>query len=1105
MTTGTTPENTIRTQELLAQEGLESIGQKLFNTIFIELSGNPKSARRWIWELLQNAKDVIVANGKIEINLTDSSVEFSHNGSPFQHSHLLAILSQRSTKSPSYTDDEKQIFYENLFSEQGVIEEEAKRFLNTSGRFGTGFMTTYLLSKKVFLNGVYSSAGVIKTFNISLDREASTNDEMKDKVKLSFSSFTELEQSNSGANIITNYLEGVNCDTKFIYHFDEEGKIVAEEGIRDLHNAIPYVLSFVKKLRTISINEYGKVTVYKLKTARKVDNLTIEKIEKETPDGVEIVEIATLSEKHDSLTVAVPIKNIEGDKYAILPSNENTPRQFISFPLVGSEAFPFPVIINSPLFNPDDSRSQVYLNLSTSHAFDKKVNLNRKLFEKTVTLHNQLLSTASKNNWNSLHFLAKTDLPKDVQDDWYGDSVQREIRKNILDAEIVVTEDGSRIKPKDAKFPIHGESKLEEFWSLCKFLCGGKIPRKDDVEIWKNIIQANTESWLGTDFNLSLERLLLLIQNSNSFKNFNETYFKDEALAFEALNKIIQFTEDEEKELLNRKEKPLMVFPNQANDSPFTEKQKLSRDVNVPKYLKDVLKTTGDDWYNKLVRDEIKVFERESKLTVKFVSDKIREQIEKYFGNKLTVEEKLLLDNGLFELSCFATEMNKSAIEILHRILKQFFPSLTESVQTVIGSEDFDWKPFQIWATRTILKKVASFETLDKVSQQIINRSYPEIKDEYSKDEEEIMFTVDSAINEIIQYVFSFDKNLLTEYAVIPNQLNKLCKHGSQIFNDAAIPKELKKIMTDFGKDCRGSLLHNGVSITLPGEARNLKWICGQLDDIAIKEQDNPELKQPIRELDKWIAQKKGSITGLDELFKSFYRKRSGIVLNTYSIEERNQFDEIQQSGMGSDLAAMIKAGATAATIKEVANVLESNPELDSEKMKGIADLLKHHPELTSDKIEQMVELSKGWNPELKYSPDEEQKRINFENGWKGEAFVYKELLRKNFSVDWRNKSEQDNANSVIDFEGEKHFITERFDKYDLVAKNNQGKTFYIQVKSTTTDISDSDQIAMPISIREWNFVFETKDNDAYYLARVFNVNSNPISYFIKLEKPEEL
>ncbi|MBL0235691.1 MAG: hypothetical protein IPQ02_03500 [Saprospiraceae bacterium] len=116
---------------------------------------------------------------------------------------------------------------------------------------------------------------------------------------------------------------------------------------------------------------------------------------------------------------------------------------------------------------------------------------------------------------------------------------------------------------------------------------------------------------------------------------------------------------------------------------------------------------------------------------------------------------------------------------------------------------------------------------------------------------------------------------------------------------------------------------HSGVSITLPSEPRNLKWICGQLDDIVIREQDNPELKQPIQRIGQMDFKSKGSITGLDELFKTFYRKRSGIVLNTYSIEERNQFDEIQQSGMGSDIAAMIKSGTTAATIKEVAGVLQ--------------------------------------------------------------------------------------------------------------------------------------------------------------------------------------
>lgn len=116
------PDNTIRTQELLAQEGLENISQKLHNAINVELSGNPKTARKWIWELLQNAKDVISVHGKIEISLDENSVVFSHNGSPFQHSQLLALLSQRSTKSPSYTDDEKKDFFDKLLQNEEINE-----------------------------------------------------------------------------------------------------------------------------------------------------------------------------------------------------------------------------------------------------------------------------------------------------------------------------------------------------------------------------------------------------------------------------------------------------------------------------------------------------------------------------------------------------------------------------------------------------------------------------------------------------------------------------------------------------------------------------------------------------------------------------------------------------------------------------------------------------------------------------------------------------------------------------------------------------------------------------------------------------------------------
>ena len=61
-------------------------------------------------------------------------------------------------------------------------------------------------------------------------------------------------------------------------------------------------------------------------------------------------------------------------------------------------------------------------------------------------------------------------------------------------------------------------------------------------------------------------------------------------------------------------------------------------------------------------------------------------------------------------------------------------------------------------------------------------------------------------------------------------------------------------------------------------------------------------------------------------------------------------------------------------------------------------------------------------------------------------------------------------------------------------------------MKATTTDISKADTIAMPISTREWKFVFETTDTESFYLARVFNVNSDtPEVYFMKLKKPLEI
>lgn len=113
--------------------------------------------------------------------------------------------------------------------------------------------------------------------------------------------------------------------------------------------------------------------------------------------------------------------------------------------------------------------------------------------------------------------------------------------------------------------------------------------------------------------------------------------------------------------------------------------------------------------------------------------------------------------------------------------------------------------------------------------------------------------------------------------------------------------------------------------------------------------------------------------------------------------------------------------------------------------------------------------------------------------------------MEKEFNVTWVNKSDTTTSNEIIDFEGETHYIDDKMNKYDLEIKFPNGHNFFVQVKSTSTDISRADDIAMPISVREWNFINEKSDSDSYYLARVFNVSSSPEVYFMRVDKIETI
>lgn len=56
---------------------------------------NDFTSQRWIWELLQNAKDATTDKGRkteVKIVVQEDKVEFYHNGNPFDLNSVLGII-----------------------------------------------------------------------------------------------------------------------------------------------------------------------------------------------------------------------------------------------------------------------------------------------------------------------------------------------------------------------------------------------------------------------------------------------------------------------------------------------------------------------------------------------------------------------------------------------------------------------------------------------------------------------------------------------------------------------------------------------------------------------------------------------------------------------------------------------------------------------------------------------------------------------------------------------------------------------------------------------------------------------------------------------------
>jgi hypothetical protein len=181
-------------------------------------------ATRWLWELIQNARDFPDESRPmtIRISVSPERITFAHNGRDFSEDEILSLILHGSTKQSNPAQ---------------------------LGKFGTGFLSTHLLSKQVRVKGtLLDDDGVRKAFEFDLDRSGDNTEQVGEAMQRSLAALKRsLARSGTAPTDWTEYL----------YKTDET--VDADELESEFpFDAIPYILVFDENVKKIELRLWEK-------------------------------------------------------------------------------------------------------------------------------------------------------------------------------------------------------------------------------------------------------------------------------------------------------------------------------------------------------------------------------------------------------------------------------------------------------------------------------------------------------------------------------------------------------------------------------------------------------------------------------------------------------------------------------------------------------------------------------------------------------------------------------------------------------------------------------------------------------------------------------
>jgi len=456
--------------EKARQEAYETnVANKIIDQLKkLRFSNNENSTKRWIWELCQNAKDVCNLTGKVKIRICldkeKKKVFFYHNGKAFTTENLVYLIEQVSTKDRILEGDDRK-----------------------SGKFGTGFLTTHLLSETVKISGLVIDRNKdLARFCITLDRTGRTKPEIIESIHRSIEQLRDCTPLDSWEIVDEN-----DYNTVFEYDLDDNGLEVAMEGLKNLRISAPYVLSMLHDIEEIRIDPIGDVYAYKTEHNCKLKNGAVYEIESQINGEKQKSYILNLTE--EDISISIMFEEKEGN-IIIKSYDKEQPKLFCDFPLVGTDDFPFPVIISSTHFNPTEPRDGIFL--TSKSKIEEEIKENRQILVRGCELYKSLLQYVSETGWYGIYNITKLDryeIKEWYDDEWINNKIVDVCKKTILSTNIIENCKNERIEIEDwlgdtKVFIVSNRDNIvrTQLWELGSALYPEAIPCYEEFHYWYN-------------------------------------------------------------------------------------------------------------------------------------------------------------------------------------------------------------------------------------------------------------------------------------------------------------------------------------------------------------------------------------------------------------------------------------------------------------------------------------------------------------------------------------------------------------------------------------------------------------------------------------------